>query len=94
MTCKRRFSDTKFCLQNPPSRRLPAWPYARLPWPKTAVFTWKSPGFSCLLPACLALAAAACASLACLPGLVFDYRQAVALTGKSEKSDPSSGGGL
>jgi hypothetical protein len=59
-----------------PSRRLPAWPYARLPWPKTAVFTWKSPDFSCLLPACLTLAAAACASLACLPGLVLAYRQA------------------
>ena len=59
-------------------RRLPGWPLKgeirplgvclpdlRLPWPKTAVFTWKSPGFSCLLPACLALAAAAaCTSLA------------------------------
>jgi hypothetical protein len=44
--------------------------------PKTAVFTWKSPDFSCLLPACLTLAAAACASLACLPGLVLAYRQA------------------
>ena len=61
---------------NSPSRRLPSWSYARLPWPKTVFFTWKSPGFSCLLPACLALAAAACTSLACLPGLILAYCQA------------------
>ena len=51
-------------------------PYARLPWPKAAVFTWKSPDFSYLLPACLTLAAAACTSLACLPDLILEYRQA------------------
>ena len=60
------------------SQRLPAaWPYyARLPSPKSAVFTWKSPDFSCLLPACLTFAAATCTSLACLPDLVLGYCQA------------------